>query len=523
MNRHLFGESPGRQPGIRFTIEQPGRPWTMAGRNALIFSLLIFGFFIPSLISATELPIDSVVQIDVVSSRVSYQSPWHPAELRRSGGSGFIIEGNRIVTNAHVVSRAEQIRIRRPSQRRDFRAKVLYIAHDCDLAILESEDPAFFQGAEPAVIGELPALNTEVIVAGFPIGGKRLSVTRGVVSRIDIDTYSHSEIDSHLTIQVDAAINPGNSGGPAFQNGKVIGVAFQVITGGENLGYLIPPVVVQKFLRDIRDGRYDGYIDLGILDTETKSPTARKALGVTDREESGVLVYRVLEGTSAEGEVKPGDLLLKVEGKPVSNQGDVEYKDRLVSYIELIDHKDEGETIELTVLRDGKELNLRFPAKKTDLFSYMRRQYENKPQYLLAGGYLFQPLNADLMQTYGKSWNQNGSTNILYKYYYSVMHGGVAGRSEEVVLTRLLADRTTLYGEAYESRVVESVNGHQVKGFSHFAGLLNESEGPYTVIRFSGYRLPLVLEADSLDKATRRVQKKYGIQNARYIEEGGNR
>jgi S1-C subfamily serine protease len=103
-----------------------------------------------------------------------------------------------------------------------------------------------------------------ITIVGYPIGGSKISVSRGIVSRKEQSTYAHSEVDSHLVIQVDAAINPGNSGGPAIQNGKVAGVAFQVASKGENIGYIIPTSVVNHFLKDIEDGIYNGYVELGI-------------------------------------------------------------------------------------------------------------------------------------------------------------------------------------------------------------------------------------------------------------------
>src|SRR5690606_23070094 len=107
--------------------------------------------------------------------------------------------------------------------------------HDCDLALLQVEDEGFFDDVPPADIGELPALRDKVSVVGFPIGGEEISITEGVVSRIEVQRYNHSQ--RHLlAVTVDAAINQGNSGGPVFKNGKVAGIAFQKLTGVDNIG-----------------------------------------------------------------------------------------------------------------------------------------------------------------------------------------------------------------------------------------------------------------------------------------------
>src|SRR5690606_37853679 len=113
--------------------------------------------------------------------------------------------------------------------------------------------------------GELPALRTPVSTVGFPTGGELISITEGIVSRIDFRRYAHSGYSEHLLVQVDSAINPGNSGGPVVQEGKVVGVAFQGLSSAENTGYIIPVPVVERFLRDIDDGVYNGHPHDGLV------------------------------------------------------------------------------------------------------------------------------------------------------------------------------------------------------------------------------------------------------------------
>jgi len=94
--------------------------------------------------------------------------------------------------------------------------------------LLSVENEEFWKGTEALSFGRLPCLQDSVTVVGYPLGGDTISVTKGVVSRIEVTPYAHGTSDL-LGIQIDAAINPGNSGGPAFnEQGECIGVAFQV-------------------------------------------------------------------------------------------------------------------------------------------------------------------------------------------------------------------------------------------------------------------------------------------------------
>ena len=181
---------------------------------------------------------NGVCRIEV--SKVDWQvlQPWQRTSQKKSTGSGFVIDGERLITNAHVVKSAVDIRVRPHGSTRRYPAQVLVYAPDVDLALLEikgeEEKADFFgsfskNGQESTSDGtnkrtkqsmalefaeKLPSLQESVHVVGFPTGGKTICVTEGVVSRIDLATVSG--FNNMMVLQVDSAINAGNSGGPAF-------------------------------------------------------------------------------------------------------------------------------------------------------------------------------------------------------------------------------------------------------------------------------------------------------------------
>ena len=159
--------------------------------------VLLFQILIPAtngrVVFAEEISFvrNSVVRVTVVSQVPDYSLPWNPGKLSASRGAGFVISDNRILTNAHIVSDARFIVVQKENDSRNYEARVKFIAHDCDLAMLEVLDKSFFEGVKPLSLGGVPLLDSTVLVIGYPIGGDRLSVTRGVVSRIDFRIYSH--------------------------------------------------------------------------------------------------------------------------------------------------------------------------------------------------------------------------------------------------------------------------------------------------------------------------------------------
>ena len=488
----------------------------------VILLFQFFDFFQPKKGSIQDIQ-NSVVKIEVNSFRYSYEKPWMQPNISREGGTGFIIKlkgKEMILTNAHVVSNAFQIRVRRSNQREFFFAKVKHIAHDCDLALLDIDEKLnsieeFYKNSRPLEIGDVPKLNTPVIVIGYPIGGEKVSITQGIVSRIDMDTYSHSGIDSHLVIQVDAAINPGNSGGPAIQDGKVIGVAFQILRSGQNLGYLIPPPVIKKFLKDISlDNQYDGYIELGVVDQPLDNPMMKSAFNLPEEyKDYGVLVYDILSGSSADGYIKTGDILLEIENYKITDQREVLLDGEYRNYIEVIDNFEKGETIRVKVFRKNQLLNLEFPAKITNVLDFQRKNYDKPPEYILYGGLLFQPLTSDLMSTYSSTWLSNNRSDILFFYYHAIQNKTNVGNKQLIIFTQLLGNSKNRYAKNYQHQILESINGIFIENLSHMWKVLNQElqHSPIVEFRFKENRMPLIFNTEDLKKNHQEILSNYSI------------
>ena len=124
---------------------------------------------------------EAVVRIENSSLNPDYKTPWNSGRDSGGNGTGWLVAENKFLTNAHVVSNSRIIYIKKVGDAKPYRARIVHIAHDCDLAMLELEDPSAFKGVKPFDVGRLPQLDTKVKVIGYPIGGERISITSGVV------------------------------------------------------------------------------------------------------------------------------------------------------------------------------------------------------------------------------------------------------------------------------------------------------------------------------------------------------
>jgi S1-C subfamily serine protease len=240
-------------------------------------TIFLFLFILCSLLlsslspAATEAQEDmkkAMVKIYTVVKEPNFNTPWNMYGIESVTGSGCVIEGNRIITNAHLVSDHTFIQVRLYGHPDKHTARVVDVAHEVDLALLTVDNPDFFDNTPFVPLADLPEIQQEVMVMGFPIGGDTLSMTAGIVSRIEHQRYVHSGMD-FLAIQLDAAINSGNSGGPVLTQHGLVGVVMQTLKDSENIGYVVPVSLVRHFLEDLQDGRYDGFPEDGIKNVRT--------------------------------------------------------------------------------------------------------------------------------------------------------------------------------------------------------------------------------------------------------------
>lgn len=137
--------------------------------------------FISTLTFSATLPTKSVVKIFASVSFYDYKYPWQTAKVSKYLGSGAIIKDNQILTSAHVVSSARFIKIKKENDPKKYLAKIKYISHQSDLALLELEDKSFFNNTKPLPINENVKHRDSVTVLGYPIGGNAISTTTGVL------------------------------------------------------------------------------------------------------------------------------------------------------------------------------------------------------------------------------------------------------------------------------------------------------------------------------------------------------
>lgn len=456
-------------------------------------------------------PHEAIILIRVVKQPFNYVTPWKRAPFSRISGSGFMVEGNRILTNAHNVSNSRYVELRKEDVAKPYMARVVYVGHDCDLAMLTVDDPGFFEGTRALELAGIPAVNSTVSTYGFPVGGQRISVTEGVVSRVEMDTYVHSGADKHLVIQTDAAINPGNSGGPVIQDGKVVGVAFQGLSEADNIGYMIPTTVIRHFLEDVEDGKYDAFGSMGTLFYPgLHNPSYKEYLKVPPGED-GVVVLDTVMHSSIESILQPADVMTRVDDYNIDNDGMVNIHGLRLSISEVIESKQIGEKAELTFYRQGERMTATATIALNRPILERARQYDRPPPYVCFAGLVFVPATRNFLETWGRQWPRDIPFYLRYLYAHSLVLNKDRQRKEYVVLSAIMPDEINSYAEPFRSHVVEEINGIKIHGLGDVQKAFKQTRERFYEIKFMGNNRILPIDAEKARLRHEPILEKYHI------------
>ncbi len=452
----------------------------------------------------------AVIRVFATSQDPDFDGPWQARTPSSSTGSAVVIGKGLLLTGAHVVANATFLQVQKPSHPDKAVAHVRAVSHDTDLALLEVLDPPdFFADIEPAELGPMPKLRDEVSVVGYPVGGEEISITEGVVSRIEVQRYSHSQ--RHLlAVTVDAAINAGNSGGPVFGGDKVVGIAFQKLTGVDNIGEMVPPPIIRAFLDGVTAGKRPEIPAIGITTQNLENPLLRKHLGLGPTER-GVVVLHVDWGGSAEGLLQPRDVITAIDGLPIANNGTVQYLGNYrTRYDVVLGHRYVGDKVELAIKRNGatKVITLELKAWKPLV---PRSRYDQAPAYFVYGGLVFQTLTRDYLTTWDKWWNK--APKEFLNYYYLGFR--TAEQHEVVILTQVLADEINVgYSHLYNEAIAK-LDGRQPRDMEDFVQRLTNATGVVELETTSGGII--ILDADEVRAITPRILSRYHIPRDRTL------
>ncbi len=463
-------------------------------------------------------PSKSVVKIFASLRAPDVYRPWTRESPEDATGSGVVIAGKRILTNAHMVNQASQIFVQFDKSSEKQPATAVAIAPGIDLAILKLENEALFNEHPPLVMSaKLPDVQQAVLVYGYPEGGNELSITRGIVSRIEFAEYYRGV--EGLRIQVDAAINPGNSGGPVVAEGQLIGIVFSKLEKSDNIGYIIPVEEIALFLKDIEDGRYDGKPLLPIDVQPLENQALRDKLQI-DGKTGGVLV-RKIHRPEPEYPLHVDDILLKIGNHAIDRSGMVKVEgDRTLRLYYPVQRLASAGRLPVTVLRKGVEKTLELPVD-SDPRRLIRDLSEEPSSYFIFGPLVFSEASEEYVRSMTKYVDKGNSGGSLAMIYTGIPAFSRYGDDPKFPGERIVIVPSPMFthkiGRGYDdpyTEAVREVNGVRVRNLRHFVELLRDSKDTFVELTFYGrFSDKIVFNRKEALTATEEVLNDNGIRH----------
>lgn len=425
----------------------------------------------------------SVVKIHSTKRLPNPYRPWTKQSPQSVTGSGVVIEGNRILTNAHVVGYSREIYVQGYQSAEKIEATLIAISPGMDLAVLEV-DKAFFKDrpALPFAQG-LPKIKDAVNAYGYPTGGQELSITEGIISRIEVAGYNYG--NNGLRIQVDAALNPGNSGGPTISDGKVIGIVYSGIPSADNIGFIIPADEVRMFLEDVKDGTYDGKPNIHVSMQIAENDALREMLKL-DASVTGVIVSS--NETTPDNPLKEWDVITHIGEHSIDNDGRVLVGDDLrLSFRYYIPKLAKDGKVAMTVHRKGEnvKVDVPVPAQRDLLIPPLMNEY---PSYFIIGPLVFSSATRELVASGGERMVSTLTQfeSPLLKRLSDIK----AFKGEELVaIASPMFSHKIVKG--YQNpilAVVSDINGTKIKNLRHLVETIRDSREEFLVFTFDDKR-----------------------------------
>lgn len=455
----------------------------------------------------------AIVRVLVTICKPNYALPWLMNRPEQGVSSGFVIQGQRILTTSTAIENHTQIMVQKGHEERKYVANVDAVGKDCGLALLSVHEDDFWIDTHPLSLGTIPHLNDEIFVIGFSAFENNICSTNVKVSNLDGNDLGFGGL--HLIgVNISSAFRPDILTGPALNHdNQVVGMAFQVDDDPRyrDHGYLISMNVIKHFLEDIsKNGRYIGFCHHGFTWQKMENESLRRYMALRNGE-TGVLVRKISPQSNAASSLKPNDVITAIDGINISNDGTILYRlhDRL-SFHHIIACKFSGDKVKLTIFREGVRMDLEYIVQQKRNIQLVPIFERHEPEYVTIGGLVFINLSEPYLQVeFGTDWQTHAPIRLLDSLMYSDKDDS---DRQVVLLSHVMEAKVNAGYDHLSNERVKKVNGTPVKNVAHLAQLLRKCAEEYLTFELDDEII--ILDRMEAVRAEQEICRKYRVPAA---------
>jgi len=496
-------------------------------RSFLILPLVVaFSTILPAF-SENAKPGAPDLKVSVVRINSTQQSwnPWQPWEKNppnKRRALGAIVAPQRVLTTSELVADATYLEFESADGTRFTPAKVIAVDYEANLALLgpagEAEGVTFFKKTVPFEITKPPTIGSPLQIMQIEDNGVALQ-TPGTVQSIEL-VANFLPGQSFLTYMVKASMQSatGSYTLPVLDGRKLAGVLISY-NSKDQLCEVTATDIITRFLKNASSGEYKGFPSLGVTISRTEDASFRQWLKLSD-DQGGIYIHSVRKDTAAAAAgVKAGDVLLAVDSQAIDRRGYYQHPHYgSLAWGHLIrGEKSTGDTITLSIWRDGKPLELKATLTRGEDGKRLvpNNLFDKEPNYLVKGGLIFQELSLPILQGFGENWQSRAPLSLLDAYENPDKYESSVDRI--VFLSNVIPTPATVGYEHLRSMVVSKVNGKEIKNMKGLIAAFNDNTGDLHTIEFADDHLVINLDPSTTKTVDAQLLKR-GITRLSHAE-----
>ncbi|MBS0659189.1 MAG: PDZ domain-containing protein [Verrucomicrobia bacterium] len=455
----------------------------------------------------------SVVRVTSTNQQTDLIRPWTRKAPFTRRGLGAVLPKNRVLITAELIQNYSHVELEKAESGERMEAKVLCVDYEANLALLEPAEPKYLAGMKPldvvtdAVAGDtLRILQLESNDAVVSTPGP---VTTVEVARYQIDDASFLLYRLSLSLPV----KESSFTAPVLKENRLAGMLLRYSPQSQTAD-VIPGPVVAHFLKDFEDGEYRGFPRAGFQFASTRDPQLRQYANMPAGN-GGVYVTDVVEGMPADkAGLKVGDVLLALGDAQIDQDGNYNeplYGRITVSHI-LSTKNQAGDKLAFKILREGKPMTLEVTLEKKAARDYAVPPYifETLPNYVIAGGLIFQELTRSHLKEWGNEWRRAAPQRlVLYDQQQTQLIK--PPRKRVVFLSQVLPTAATVGYNELAFLVVTKVNGQPINELADLPKALEKPVDGFHKIEFEDHPREIFLDAAQTAEVDQMVKKTYRL------------
>jgi hypothetical protein len=468
-------------------------------------------------VDLTEPMKESLVYLEITNSRYEQYQPWKQAPLSKDGGYACAVGPYEILTTAENVMFAAFLQARCYGQNEYIPAAIKVIDREYNLCLLTLDQEAMSKPLKPLKFEESFPKGRQLDTYWLSSGG-HLTTARSMLDRAEMRFSDVSFVKNLFFLSTNNSRPFGDGEVCCFEKDP-IGLA---CWGTDSDAGIIPAETINRFLNQAMKGTYKGFGGVGFEVYNLLDPAMRQYLKMSEKLDYGVYVSTVYNLGTGSTELKPGDVILSMDGHELNPYGRYLHQDYdRLSFENIILQKSDGDKIPFEIWRNGEKKTIDVLAKNFQA-EEMLVPYSlgsKQPEYIVVGGFVFQQLTRDFLTMWGEGWPGKTPPH-LFQYFSDKAFKPTEDRTDIVVLNYVLPAESNLGYQQLSRMVVSTINNKKIRSIKELSDIITQDVGSeFFVFEFEMDAPKVIIPRAQLNVENTKIAQMYGIPKLSHIEE----